>query len=258
MDFLLRKDENGSSPQADLVYIRIRQSLLRPIPTSASSPPDQTSSESISAGHLYVVAGTLDDISHYAGNLNTADWIIRVARLIFDPLGTGRVYTHTTGTSSDWLTLDKTSDWQVVAPGDPLLSKVYEFDSDHPITPSRICERHNRSQITMGSRSSASTFQTQINLRDGDQCVVSEINMYPATTHLIPKRLGTKISDIVTRFSGEQAALGIHCFDPRIGIRLTLNMDNMVNNYQLGFYHIMVSYCISIFSGIVLFKTSKL
>ena len=243
---------------SDLVYIRIRQSLVVPIMTSAPNQPDsdQLSSEPISAGHLYVVAGTLSDISRYAGN--TADWIIRVARLIFDPLGTGHVYTHTTGIPSDWLTLDKTSDWQVVAPGDPLLTKIYEFDSNHPVTPSMISERHNRSRTTIGSRSSASTFRTQINLRDGDQCVVSGVSMYPTASHLIPKRLGTKISNIVTRFSGERAALGVHCFDPRIGIRLTLNVDAMVDRYQLGFYHITVSYCIFIFSDIVLFNASAL
>ena len=131
-----------------------------------------------------------------------------------------------------------------MAPGDPLGTAIYEYDSDAPIIPSRISERYNHSLTTAGSTTSASAFKAHIKQRDGNRCVVSEINMHLRASHLIPKRLGTKIPDIVRRFSGEQAALGVHRYDPRINICLLLTVDDDVDNYELGFYHVAVSYCI--------------
>jgi hypothetical protein len=185
---------SGSSPsESEMIYIRIRQTLILPILTSTSNPPYHSpsgSSHPVSGGHLYVIAGTFNDISHYAGN--TAEWILNVARLIFDPLGTGSIYTHTTGTTSEWLSLDKTSDWQLVAPGDPLRTNIYEFDSDSPIIPSRISDRYNHSRTTLGSTSSASTFKTHIRQRDGDKCVVSEIDIRLRASHLIQSVWGPR------------------------------------------------------------------
>ena len=48
--------------ESNMIYIRIRQTLLLPIPTSTPNPPYQSPSSpplSISDRHLYVIAGTL-------------------------------------------------------------------------------------------------------------------------------------------------------------------------------------------------------
>jgi len=58
-------------------------------------------------------------------------------------------------------------------------------------------------------------------------------------THLIPKRMGEDgARDAVARFCGDQAALGIHKFDPRIGIFLYMPLDKLVDDYELGFYYV--------------------
>jgi hypothetical protein len=62
--------------------------------------------------------------------------------------------------------------------------------------------------------------------------------------------------EVMTRFSGGNVALGIDAFDPRLGIALIRALDPLVDGYQLGFYHVTVSYHIE--SGIVLLITSAL
>jgi hypothetical protein len=90
---------------------------------------------------------------------------------------------------------------------------------------------------------SYNTFRECITLRDGDKCVVTNAQYFKQASHLIPKRLGSDGAvDIITRFSGTQAALGIDKFDPRIGILLSLQMDRLVDSYTAGFYHVAVSY----------------
>lgn len=39
----------------------------------------------------------------------------------------------------------------------------------------------------------------------------------------------------------EQAAIGIHRYDPRIGILIFNTSDNLVDSYWLGFWHVTVS-----------------
>lgn len=80
------------------IYIRIRNTLLLPIPTS-NDTANLTPVNAQLAGHLYLIEGTYDDIQRYAGT--TVDWVIKVAHYICDPLGEGQLYTHTMGTPSD-------------------------------------------------------------------------------------------------------------------------------------------------------------
>jgi len=61
-------------------------------------------------------------------------------------------------------------------------------------------------------------------------------------------------TDVITRFSGPQTALGIDAFDPRIGILLQSSLDVLVDYYKLGFYHVTVSYYINF--GFLLFTTT--
>jgi len=108
---------------SQFVYIRVRMAQIQ---TENQPPAGQRSS-----GHVYLIRGTFRDIARYAGT--TVDWIIRIAHLLCDPLGIGHVFTHTTGTPSDWYSSDRTPSWREVVHGDQLLPGIYEFEPTHPI-----------------------------------------------------------------------------------------------------------------------------
>ncbi|KAF5367357.1 hypothetical protein D9615_010277 [Tricholomella constricta] len=219
---------------SQFVYIRVRQALLLPIPSTATNPPPARPQP---PGHFYVIEGAFEDIKRYAGA--TVDWVIKVAHLICDPRGAGQMYTHTTGTPFDWYNSDRTFSWRQVVQGDPLLPGIYEFEPTGPILLSKISERNTHSVTTPGSKSSSATFDTHIRLRDGAKCVVTGLRNSLIASHLIPKRMGSDgAKAAVTRFSGAQAALDIHTFDPRIGILLFSPLDLLVDCYKLGFYNV--------------------
>jgi hypothetical protein len=104
-------------------------------------------------------------------------------------------------------------------------------------------ERRGHSLTASGSESSSETFSRHIRRRDGGKCVITGLRNSLIASHLIPKRMGSDgAKDTVTRFSGAQAALDIHRFDTRMGILLFSSLDTLVDHYQLGFYHVTVSY----------------
>ncbi|KAF9503209.1 hypothetical protein BS47DRAFT_857231 [Hydnum rufescens UP504] len=217
------------------VYIRVAQVNVLPIPDPATNPPLTPTS-----GHLYLIEGTIDAIGRYAGT--TVDWLVKVAHLICDPRGGGQLYTHP-GDSSDWYDLDRTPSWHKVVQGDPLLPAIYEFVPTAPIFLSKISCRHMHSAITGGSQSSAATFLKEIGQREGGGCAVTRAPAPLNGSYLILKRMGSDgARDVVTRFCGESAALGIHRFHPKLGILLFCTLDPLVDNFALGFYHVTVSY----------------
>jgi hypothetical protein len=83
------------------VYIRVPTATLQTL-----SPGQQPS------GHLYLIEGTLEEFTKFAGT--TVDWILWIAHLLCDPLGIGHIFTHTTGTLLDWQTSDRNSTWREV------------------------------------------------------------------------------------------------------------------------------------------------
>jgi hypothetical protein len=222
------------------VYIRVRQSLVSPNPTTANptivNPPPSIPQLS---GHLYLIQGSIDDIGRYAGA--TVDWIIKVAHFICDPSGAGEVYTHRTGTALYWYDRDRDADWTQVNSGDALSPGIYEFVTAGPIQLSRISERQSRSVTSLGSESSSRTFRRHLEVRDGG-CVVTRATTSLIASHLIPKRMGTDgAKDVFTRFVGAIAALNVHRFHPEIGVFLFSALDGLVDRYHLGFYHVAVS-----------------
>jgi hypothetical protein len=269
-----------SSAKPAKIYIRVPRGLLLPIPATTPGPaagpppgpspdplpgpspgpdpdpsPDPPPADHSTDLHLYVIEGIFEEIARYAGT--TADWIIKVARLICNPLGGGQVYTYTTGTPDDWYASARTPSWREVVQGDPLRPGIYEFFSATPVTLTKINERRSHSRTSLASAFNATRFRRIIGRRDGDLCILSKSPVTLKASHLIPKRMGTNGAiEAVTRFSGEQAALGIDCFDPRIGVLLFATLDELVDSYRLGFYHVTVSYHIEF--GIMLFNTSAL
>jgi hypothetical protein len=189
---------------------------------------------------LYLIEGAFSDIVRYASAAvdPRADWIIKIAHLLCEPLGSGRVFTHTTGTPEDWYTSDRTPSWREVVPGDLLLPGIYQFETTHPIGLSKISERQSHSVTASESVSNSSTFRTQLNERDGG-CVLTR-QLFPlAASHLIPMRIGSDgARETVERFAGVAEATGINQFDPRVGIMLFKGVDHWIDVYDAAFYHI--------------------
>jgi hypothetical protein len=130
-----------------------------------------------------------------------------------------------------------------VAPGDHLLPNIYEFESTGPISLSGLSERQNRSETSVGSASNSSAFSRDLRRRDV-ACVVTGIKSTKAS-HLIPKRLGPNgVANIMSRFCGAQVNLPTDIYDPRIGILLYGSVNDLVDQYEAGFFHVTVSYCI--------------
>jgi hypothetical protein len=210
--------------------------------TGTSSSPQSPHPAHRQLRHLYLIEGTFKDIERYAGT--TVDWVIKVAHFICSPsqAGAGQVFTHTKGSIAEWLVVDRDSSWREVALGDTLHPGIYEFVLDTgPIELSKICLHTRHSQTSLGTETqhNATYFCAQIQQRDGNKCVVSQMTGRRSltATHLIPKRLGTDgARAIVTRFCGEQAVHDINRFDPRIGILLIKTVDGMVDMFELGFY----------------------
>jgi hypothetical protein len=227
--------ENSSA-----VYIRVRLADL-----DQASVENHLLAGQQSSGHLYLIEGTFSDIARYAGL--TAEWIIRVARLLCEPLGSGRIFTHTTGTTDDWYSPDRTTSWREVVHGDVLLPGIYEFEPVHRIVLSKICERQNRSVTTTGTTPNATTFREQLERRDS-RCVVSRSQVPIVASHLIPRRLGPGgVTDVVERFTGVTEVTDVDLFDPRIGITLFEAVDHWVDRFQAGFYHITVNHQMQLF-----------
>ena len=234
------------------VYIRVHKSLIQTTSSAATTSTFAThpSPTNPSSSHLYLIAGAIQDIERYAGT--TLDWVIKIAHLICSPLRRGRVYTHTTGTIHAWYHQDRGMGWRLVAPGDPLVPGIYEFDADFSVVLSRLSQREAHSVTSVGSQSSSSTFRRHIEIREGGRCAASNLRQVLIATHLIPKRIGTEgVRSVVADFVGTLEAQHAHNFHAMIGILLTYALEKEVTQYMLGFYHIAVSNAVYIFNCLI-------
>jgi hypothetical protein len=102
------------------IYSLLRRQIN---PTPLPSPPSTT-------GNLNAIIASLSDLRPFAGD--TVDWLIRVAQLIFEPLGTSSLFTFTTDTLELWLNKDmEPTLWRRVEAGEQLRATIYEFPSDN-------------------------------------------------------------------------------------------------------------------------------
>jgi len=188
-----------------MLYLRVdRANLYRfPAPTAVQPNPDPLQPLPGTTGHLNAMIASLADLHPFAGD--TADWLIRVARLIFEPLGTGTLHTFTTDTLQSWLNRDMDLSWVQVEPGEQLRATIYEFrPNDTPIMLSKMSLRQGRSVTTPNtSRPQAIAFRDALNARDG-ACIISQQTNHPALigSHLAPKRLGDAgVQSVIQRFT---------------------------------------------------------
>ena len=143
-------------------------------------------------GHLNVINAHISTIHPYSGD--TVDWLIKIARLIFQPLGTSSLYVPTQGGVGAWLKKDfDMATWTGVEAGDPLRATIYEFRPDHdaPIILTQISMRQQHSVTTSDTMGASKTFRSSLEKRD-HRCIISGLpapNHFVAS-HLIPKRIG--------------------------------------------------------------------
>jgi hypothetical protein len=241
----VRQDLTKSCHTRQGVYLRIARSFIHPFhPPSPNLPTGLLGNDPNAVGHLYLIVGSRQDISRYSGL--SADWLAKIAKFICEPRQDGgQLYTHTTGTVDQWYDQDRTANWAVVAPGNVLEERIYEFVPSGPVLLTQYSDRHQSSRTQDAHLASSSTFRTQLQSRDAG-CVVTRYNLSVIASHLIPKRMGAAgASSMVSRFAGPHAAAGIHEFDATIGIMLLSTLDSLSDMYLMGFYHLQASHCIS-------------
>jgi hypothetical protein len=227
-------------PQPDVVYLRVPWRSVCQLPACDARnlvivsllDPDRRSS-----GHLYAIKAELARIHNLS---QTADWLIKVTILLFEPRRNGSLLTFSGGGVEYWYGRDRDASWRVVEENEIISATIYEFRGEaEPLTLSRRCLRQSHSVTSQSRREDSTTFRNQILARDLS-CPVSNVaDPYAVTaSHLIPKRLGDPcIQAIVKFYAGEVAAQLIdHRFHPALGILLYTPIDRRVDTFTVGFY----------------------
>lgn len=224
-----------------MLYLRVNRRFLyllpsptedqpRADPQPLAPPPDTT-------GNLNIIIADLSDLRPFAGD--TVNWLIRVARLIFEPLGTSSLHTFVTGSVEYWLDREMDPSWRPVVQGEPLTSTIYEFcpDNNALLSLTKISDRRARSMTTNTSAPQAGPFRTTL-LQRHQRCIISQQPDPGAlvASHLIPRRLGdVAVQSAFHRFTGSQAV--VNRFDPLLGVLLNAMLDTYVDSYRVGFWN---------------------
>jgi len=226
---------------AETLYLRVNRKFLLLLSAVTEDDPDPQPLPPLpgTSGNLNVIIADLPDLHPFTGD--TVDWVIKIARFIFEPLGTSSLYTFTTESLDWWLEREmEPSLWRQVMPGEQLQATIYEFcpDNDAFISLTRRSKRHIRSTTTNTSAPRASTFRNALQQRD-QTCIITRHTMVDllVASHLIPRRLGDLgVRSTVQRFTG--SPIIVDRFDPAIGVFLLSTVDLLVDGYKLGFWNI--------------------
>ena len=154
-------------------------------------------------------------------------------------MGNGTLHTFQSHNIQYWLARPKDSTWRAVQAGEPLSATIYEYcrPDQQFIQPTRISLRQARSLTPVTSQNQAAAFRTTVFNRH-PACVISGIPLPRLLTasHLMPKRLGdAAIQSVFTTFTGLNTP--VRRFHEFMGITLSKNLDSLVDNYELGFWH---------------------
>ena len=226
--------------EPQIVYLRVNRRFLGllPAPTADQPNPAPFPPPPGASGNLVVIQAELPELHKFAGR--TTDWLIRIARLIFEPLGTSSLYTFTTETVEWWMEREmEPTLWRPVTHGEQLRATIYEFrpDSGAFIVITKMSLRHARSVTTNISVPRATEFRHALIQRD-TECIISQHppeNMLVAS-HLIPRRLGNVgVQSVLQRFTGP--SIPVDRYDPTVGVLLVSNLDVLADGYDLGFWN---------------------
>src|ERR1700733_1136494 len=163
---------DAGAPQT--LYLRVNRQFLLLLPDATDDQPNTQPLPPLpgTTGNLNVIIADLPDLRPFAGD--TVDWLIKVARLIFQPLGTSSLYTFTTESLEWWLDREmEPALWRPVVQGEQLRATIYEFrpDNNTPITLTRSL-RHMRSVTTNTSAPQATAFSGAL-LRRDQSCIIT-------------------------------------------------------------------------------------
>ncbi|KAF5376936.1 hypothetical protein D9615_007294 [Tricholomella constricta] len=233
------------------LYLRIDRKFLGLLPTATSpnqpypaplaSPP---LAPGTTPGTLTVLIAELPNLRPFAGG-DTVDWLIKVAQLIFEPLGTGSLYTFSSGSLAWWMDQEMDSrlyEWRTVLDGEELRGTIYEFrpdDEEALLTLTRMSIRPVRSVTTKTSVPRAATFREALLRRDRG-CVVTGHPMEDLlyATHLIPRRLGDHgVQYVMDHFVGSPDNV-VDSYDPSIGVSLFIPLGILTDTYKIGYWNI--------------------
>lgn len=217
--------------QPALLYLRVSRRFLNLLPavTEDQPNPQPLPPPPGAMGHLIVIRASLQDLRPFTGV--TVDWLIRIARLIFEPLGTSSLFTFTEDTLESWLVRDMNpAQWRRVEQGELLRATIYEFRPNNNafITLSKISLRQEKSVTTDAdvSQQQATAFRDTIRARD-TRCIITRnpfFELVITASHLIPKRLGdAAVTSVVQRFTGLDDV--VTRYDPTIGVLLSKQLD---------------------------------
>lgn len=233
-------------------YLRISTHLLLDLPpapnphssTAVASQPPNITAEPLSPHHVYTIATPLTKLLPYSGD--TVAWLLRIARLFFQPREQGTLWTHKYGTAQEWLQgeLDD-KQWRVVQPHEMLQGRIYEFrpQNDERVLLTMKSIRNKKSLTTRGPGSSSNqskVFKAALIRRD-QGCIVtkSPVDDFFEASHLVPKRMGDSVTaKIVSQFAGEDALSKPTRFHPAVGMLLSLELNAWMSSYGIGFYRL--------------------
>jgi hypothetical protein len=227
-------------PHSQMLYLRVNRRFLLQLPAPTAAQPNLQPLPPApgTTGNLNVITANLADLHPFAGN--TVDWLIKVARLLFEPLGTSSLYTFTQQSLEWWLDREmEPTLWRLVMPGEQLGATIYEFRPNNSafIALTKMSARHKRSVTTITSQDQASQFHDTLYQRHGG-CIISNTRRLKSliASHLMPKRLGDAgVLSAFQRFTGSPTI--IDRYNPLIGVPLLLTLDQMVDAYELGFWN---------------------
>jgi hypothetical protein len=128
------------------LYLRVNRQFLRILPAATAAQPHPQPLPPLpgTTGNLNIIIANLPDLRPFAGD--TVDWLIKVARLIFEPLGTSSLYTFTTESLEWWLDREmEPALWRPVVQGEQLRATIYEFRPDNNThkkesSPHEVCD----------------------------------------------------------------------------------------------------------------------
>jgi hypothetical protein len=182
-------------------------------------------------------------------------------------MGHGTLHTFQSHSVQYWLARPKDNTWRAVQAGEPLSATIYEYcrPNQQSMQPTRISLRQAKSLTTVTSQTQSAAFRTTLFKRH-PACVISEIPLPRLLTasRLMPKRLGdAAIQSVFTTFTGLNTP--VRRFHEFMGITLSRNLDSLVDNYELGFWHrggvrllLCTLYCVNIVCRIIMRFMSSL
>jgi hypothetical protein len=206
-----RTTNRGPKRKVDttLVQLRIANRNIRPLPPHDAQLPQLVSTEPPDlndTGHLYVIRADLADLNSYADGRVAS--LMKVAKLLFEPLGNGTLHTFIREDVDYWQERGMNeTDWRVVEEGEPLASTIYEFRGERPVSLSRISLPEKRSRTAATQLNLSNNFRTRLLARDGG-CAISGISAEEdagvlVASHFIPKRIEVpNTAAIVSRYDG--------------------------------------------------------